>query len=64
MKRIGALILLCCILVCSVCGCTNSETNKTALNYVNLCDYKSLDVPKDEYVVSDTDISIAVKEII
>lgn len=61
MKRIGALILLCCILVCSVCGCANTETNKTALDYVDLCDYKSLDVSKEEYVVSDTDLSTAIQ---
>lgn len=61
MKRIGALILLCCILVCSICGCANTETNKTALDYVDLCDYKSLDVSKEEYVVSDTDLSTAIQ---
>ncbi len=61
MKRIGALILLCCILVCGVCGCTNSEANKTALDYVDLCDYKSLEVPADEYMVSDTDLSTAIQ---
>lgn len=61
MKRIGALILLCCILVCGVCGCTNSEANKTVLDYVDLCDYKSLEVPADEYMVSDTDLSTAIQ---
>lgn len=61
MKRIGALILLCCILVCSICGCANTETNKTALDYVDLCDYKSLEVSKEEYVVSDTDLSTAIQ---
>lgn len=61
MKRIGVLILLCCILVCGVCGCTNSEANKTALDYVDLCDYKSLEVPADEYMVSDTDLSTAIQ---
>jgi len=61
MKRIGALILICFILVCSVFGCDKSEADKAALDYVELCNYKSLDVPRDEYVVSDTDLSTAIQ---
>lgn len=61
MKKLGALILLCCILVCGVCGCARSKTNKTALDYVDLCDYKSLEVPQEEYIVSDTDLSTAIQ---
>ena len=61
MKRAGALILLCFILVCSISGCTNTEKDITVLDYVNLCDYTSLEISKDEYTVSDADISTAIQ---
>ena len=61
MKRIGALVLLCCVLVCSICGCSNAKTNGTILDYVDLCDYKAIEVPKEEYMVSDTDLSTAIQ---
>lgn len=35
--------------------------NKTVLDYVELCDYKSLEVPEEEYMVSDTDLSTAIQ---
>lgn len=61
MKRIGALVLLFCVLVCSICGCSSTKATKTVLDYVDLCDYKAIEVPKEEYMVSDTDISTAIQ---
>lgn len=61
MKRIGALVLLCYILVCCICGCSGVKTNGTVLDYVELCDYKAIEVPKEEYVVSGTDLSTAIQ---
>jgi len=61
MKRIGALVLLFCVLVCSICGCSSTKTTETVLDYVDLCDYKAIEVPKEEYMVSDTDISTAIQ---
>lgn len=54
-------MVLCCILICSICGCSSSKANKTSLDYVQLCDYKALEVPKEEYVVSDMDLSTAIQ---
>lgn len=61
MKRIGALVLLCCVLACCICGCSSTKTNGTVLDYVDLCDYKAIEVPKEEYMVSDTDLSTAIQ---
>lgn len=61
MRKIGALILLCCIMVCSICGCANSETTKTAIDYVKLCNYTALEVPEEEYAVSDTELYTAIQ---
>lgn len=48
-------------MVCSFCGCANTETTKTAIDYVKLCDYSVLEVPNEEYTVSNTDLSTAIQ---
>lgn len=61
MKRTGALILLCCLILAILCGCKAKGENNTSLDYVKLCDYKTLEISEDEYSVSDADISTAVR---
>jgi FKBP-type peptidyl-prolyl cis-trans isomerase (trigger factor) len=58
MKKTGTIFLLCCILMCCLCGCS---TSKAASDCVQLCDYTTLEIPLEEYTVSEDDLATAIQ---
>ena len=61
MKRAAALLTLLSVMICLCCGCADSNVETSALNYVQLCDYRSLIVPYNDVKVSESDIETAIQ---